>query len=150
MTKETKLRLYNTTSKVVLECSSESSILKQRIRQRLDSAPMKFLGALFVLTTLDEFRNTEIRARLNIKKNVVGKIEEYQSDWARQVERMRSTRVYQQQTLTDRQERSGEPENKVEGPNSSSKTGTGLLAYTCGGPGGRGGGGEEAEDADNR
>jgi hypothetical protein len=64
MTKETKLRLYNTTSKAALECSSESWILKQR----LGSAPMKFLGALLGLTTLDEFRNTEIRTRLNIKK----------------------------------------------------------------------------------
>jgi hypothetical protein len=62
---------------------------------------MKFLGALLGLTTLDEFRNTEIRATLNIK-NVVGKIEEYQSDWAGHVERMNITRVYQLQTLTDR------------------------------------------------
>jgi hypothetical protein len=88
---------------------------------------MKFLGALLGLTTLDEIRNTEIRARLNIT-NIVGKIEEYQSDWARHVERMRRTRVPQQQALTGRQERSREPENKVEGPNSSSKTGTGLLS----------------------
>jgi hypothetical protein len=90
--------------------------LKQRIRQKVRLS-----------TNEDEIRNTEIRARINIK-NVVGKIEEYQSDWARHVERMRGTRVPQQQALTDRQERSGEPENKVERPNSSSKTGTGLLA----------------------
>ena len=40
---------------------------------------MKFLGALLGLTSLDEIRNTEIRARLNIT-NIIGKIEEYQSD----------------------------------------------------------------------
>jgi hypothetical protein len=79
------------------------------------------------MTTLDEIRNTEIITRLNIK-NIIGKIEEYQRDWARYVERMGSLNVPQQQALTNRQERSGEPENKVEGPNSSSKTGTGLLA----------------------
>ena len=117
MTKETKLRLYSTTSKAALECSTESWILKERTRQRLRSAPMKFLGALLGLATLDEIRNTKIREKLNTK-NIVGKIEEYQSDCARRVERMRSTRVPQQQALTDQKERSGEPENKVEGPNS--------------------------------
>jgi hypothetical protein len=90
MTKETKLRLYNITSKAALECGSESWILKQRIRQRLGLAPMKFLGSLLGLTTPDEIRNTEIRARLNIK-NIVGEIEKYQSDWVRHVERVRST-----------------------------------------------------------
>jgi hypothetical protein len=68
MTKETKVRLYNTTSEGALECGSERWIMKQRIRQRLGSAPMKFLRALLGLTTLGEIRNTEIRARINIKK----------------------------------------------------------------------------------
>jgi hypothetical protein len=43
MTKETKVQLYNNTSEGALECDSESWIVKQRIRQRLGSAPMKFL-----------------------------------------------------------------------------------------------------------
>ena len=59
MTEETKLRLYSITSKTALKFGSESWILKQRIRQRLGSAPMKCLGALLGLTTLDETQKLE-------------------------------------------------------------------------------------------
>ena len=147
MTEETKLRLCNITSKAALELGSESWILKQRIRQRLGSAPMKFLGALLGLTTLDETQKLEQdQTKKYSRKN--WRI----SKWlARHVDRMRSTRVPQQQALTDRKERSGEPENKMEGPISSSKTGTGLLAETWGGSGWGGGGGRwEGEDEEDR
>jgi hypothetical protein len=53
---------------------------------------IKFLRAFLRLTTLDKIRNTEIRARLNVK-NVV---QEYQRDWVKLVDRMRSTRLPQQ------------------------------------------------------
>jgi hypothetical protein len=42
------------------------------------------------MKTLDEIRNTDIRARINIK-NIVEAIEEYQNDWEKHVKRMRST-----------------------------------------------------------
>jgi len=43
--------------------------LKQRSRQRFEAEQMKIFRAVLGLTALDKIRNTEIRARLSVKKN---------------------------------------------------------------------------------
>jgi hypothetical protein len=95
MTKETGLRLYNVTYKAALKWDNENWILKQRCRRRLEAAQMKFLRAVFGLTTLEKIRNTEIRARLDVK-NIFQETEECRSDWVKHVERMGNTSLPQQ------------------------------------------------------
>jgi hypothetical protein len=68
---------------------------KQRSRQKLEAAQMKFSRAVVRLTAVDKIINAEIRARPNVK-NIVQEIEYYQSGWVKHVERMRNTRLPQQ------------------------------------------------------
>jgi hypothetical protein len=77
MSKETQLRLHNITSKSALRYGSENWIPKQRNRQRIEAAQMKFLRPLLGLTRLDKNGNTEIREQLNVI-NIVQVIEDYQ------------------------------------------------------------------------
>jgi hypothetical protein len=53
MNKETKLRIYNITTKAVLKFGSEAWVLKKREKQRLEAAQMKFLRHLLAITKLD-------------------------------------------------------------------------------------------------
>jgi hypothetical protein len=43
MTKETKLRIHNTSVKAALKFGSEARVLKKRQEQRLEAAQIKFL-----------------------------------------------------------------------------------------------------------
>jgi len=57
MTKETKLRIYNITGKVVLKFSNETWVLKKRDEQRLEASQMTFLKHLLGITELDQEKN---------------------------------------------------------------------------------------------
>jgi hypothetical protein len=70
--------------------------MKQRSRQKFGAAQITFLRKLFGLRTQGKIRNTEIREILNVEKNTVQEIEEYQSDWVKYVERIRNTGVIHQ------------------------------------------------------
>ena len=50
MNKETKLRIYNITTKAALKFGSEAWELKKREEQRLEAAQMKFLRYLLGIT----------------------------------------------------------------------------------------------------
>jgi len=54
MNKETKLRIYNITTKAALKFRSEAWVLKKREEQRLEAAQMKFLRHLLGITKLDK------------------------------------------------------------------------------------------------
>jgi hypothetical protein len=57
MNEETKLRIYNITTKAVLKYESEVWVLKKREEQRLEAAQMKFLRLLLGITKLDKEKN---------------------------------------------------------------------------------------------
>jgi len=57
MTKETKLRIYTITTKVVLKFSNEAWVLKKRGEQRLEASQMKLLRHLLGITKLDREKN---------------------------------------------------------------------------------------------
>jgi hypothetical protein len=111
--KETQLRLHNITTKSALRYGSENWILKQRNKQRLEAAQMKFLRSLLGLTRLDKKRNTEIREQLNVI-NIVQDIEDYQKQWFEHVKRMQDNRlpkIIMNHKLTGRRDR-GRPRTR--------------------------------------
>lgn len=57
MTKETKLRIYNITAKMVLKFSSEAWVLKKKDEQGLAASQMKFVRQLLGITKLDQEKN---------------------------------------------------------------------------------------------
>ena len=80
--KKLSVDYISTTSSAALKYGSENWILKQRSRQRLEAAQMTFLRAIFRLTAIHKIRNTEIRARINVK-NIVQEIEACRSFWVK-------------------------------------------------------------------
>lgn len=80
MLKETQIRLHNITAKQMLKFGSETWIIKQREKSRIQAAQMKFLRSILGFTRLDHKRNEEIRSILKVK-NILEEIEEYREKW---------------------------------------------------------------------
>jgi hypothetical protein len=78
MTKETKLRIYNITAKVVLKFNSEAWVLKKRDEQRLEASQMKFLRHLLGITKLDQEKN----------QSTNWEIQQYHQKWLQNLEGM--------------------------------------------------------------
>jgi hypothetical protein len=57
MTKETKLRIYNISAKLVLKFSSEAWVLEKKDEQGLVASQMKFVRQLLGITKLDQEKN---------------------------------------------------------------------------------------------
>ena len=78
MTKETKLRIYSITAKVVLKFGSEASLLKKRDEQRVETSQIKFLRHLLGITKLDLEKN----------QSTNWEIQQYHLKWLQNLEGM--------------------------------------------------------------
>jgi len=96
MNKETKLRIYNITTKAALKFGSEAWVLKKREEQRLEAAQMKFLRHLLGITKWDKEKNQRFREKKMGAQNVVEEIKQYQKKWLQHVQRMDRNRIPKQ------------------------------------------------------
>ena len=72
---------------------SESWILRERERSRLNATEMKYLRASLGLKLLDKVRNDDIRSRMEKKETVVEEIERGQQQWFGHVARMEENSI---------------------------------------------------------
>ena len=86
MNKETKLRIH-ITAKAALKFVSEAWVLKKSEEQRLETAQMKFLRHLLVITKLDKEKNQYIREKSGAQ-SMVKEIKQYQKKCLQHVQRM--------------------------------------------------------------
>jgi predicted GTPase len=74
---------------------SEVWVLKEREKQRLEAAEMKFLRHLLGITKLDKEKNTSIREKIGAQ-NIVKEIKQYQEKWLKHLQRMETNRLTKQ------------------------------------------------------
>jgi hypothetical protein len=92
MTTDTKLRLYNISSKAGLCYGSENWIVKKREAQKLEAAQMKLLRPLLGLKKMDRQSIPDIRNRLKVD-SLVEDIKLYQKNWLDHLKRMDRSRL---------------------------------------------------------
>lgn len=90
--KETKLKFYKTMAVPVLTYGSESWIIKERDKSKLQAAEMRFLRRVKGCTRRDLIRNEDIRKELNIY-NINDKVEDYKGKWKEHLSRMDNERI---------------------------------------------------------
>lgn len=90
--KDTKLKFYKIMAVPVLMFGSESWILQERDRSKIQSAEMKFLRRVKGCTKMDQIRNEDIREELNIY-SIHEKLEEYKDNWRTHLHRMNNERI---------------------------------------------------------
>ena len=74
LSKQTKMRVYETLVKSVLLYNSETWTLKERDKSRLRVFEMTCLRKIEGVTRRDRIRNEEIRGRLHVQQDIVGDI----------------------------------------------------------------------------
>ncbi|KAJ4429720.1 hypothetical protein ANN_21924 [Periplaneta americana] len=90
--KETKLKFYKTMAVPVLTYGSESWIIKERDKSKLQTAEMRCLRRVKGCTRRDLIRNEDIRKELNIY-NRNDKVEDYKEKWKEHLSRMDNERI---------------------------------------------------------
>ncbi|KAJ4432143.1 hypothetical protein ANN_20759, partial [Periplaneta americana] len=90
--KETKLKFYKTMAVPVLTYGSESWIIKERDKSKLQAAEMRFLRRVKGCTRRDLIRNEDIRKELDIY-NINEKVEDYKEKWKEHLSRMDNERI---------------------------------------------------------
>ena len=74
LSKQTKMRVYETLVKSVLQYNSETWTLKEKDESRLIVFEMTCLRKIEGVTRRDRIRNEEIRGRLHVQQDIVGDI----------------------------------------------------------------------------
>jgi hypothetical protein len=93
ITKNTKIRIYETLIKPILLYGSECWTIRKSDEHRIMVAEMSWLRRIAGITRLHKIRNEEIRAFLNIKATLIDNITERRLRWFGHVERMSSERL---------------------------------------------------------
>ncbi|KAJ4438429.1 hypothetical protein ANN_14374 [Periplaneta americana] len=83
---------YKTMALPVLTYGSESWIIKERDKSKLQAAEMRFLRRVKGCTRRDLIRNEDIRKELNIY-NINDKVEDYKGKWKEHLSRMDNERI---------------------------------------------------------
>jgi endonuclease/exonuclease/phosphatase family metal-dependent hydrolase len=94
-TKETRIKFYKTMAAPTLLYGSETWVLSKRDESRLQASEMRFLRGTYGCSREDRYRNTDIRAQLNIF-SIKDKISENRNGWFEHVNRMDSNRIPKQ------------------------------------------------------
>ena len=96
MRKEVKLRLHNVVSKPMLLYSSETWIMREKDKNKIESSEMRFLRRLQGVSLRDRVRSADIRNELGLERSIVEEIVQYQNNWKEHVNRMSSDRLPKQ------------------------------------------------------
>ena len=106
----TKMVVYNTVFKPILTYGSESWVLTQRQKSKIQAVEMKFLRGVRGVTKRDKMRNDRIREDLKIEP-IMKSIERQQLKWFGHVVRMEETRQVKKvwQARTARKRNRGRP-----------------------------------------
>lgn len=91
-TKETKMKFYKIMATPVLMFGSESWVVRERDKGKIQTAEMRFLRGVKGCTKRDHLRNEDIRGELGIY-NINEKIEEYRENWRSHLNRMGNGRM---------------------------------------------------------
>ena len=90
--KDTKLKFYKVMAVPVLMYGSESWILKEADKNKIQAAEMRFLRKVKGCSRRDHIRNETIREELEIF-NINERINDYKEKWKNHINRMDSTRI---------------------------------------------------------
>jgi hypothetical protein len=93
ITRNTKIRIYETLIKPILLYGSECWTIRKIDEHRILVAEMSWLRRIAGITRLQKIRNEEIRAILNVKTTLIDNITERRLRWFGHVERMSSERL---------------------------------------------------------
>lgn len=87
MRQDLKIRMHNIISKPALRYGSETWVLRQQDRKRIEASEMRFLRHTLGVTLRDRMRSEDIRKELKTT-NMVEEIHTYQQQWYMHVQRM--------------------------------------------------------------
>lgn len=110
ITARTKMSVYNTVFKPILTYGSESWVLTQSQRSKIQAVEMKYLRGVRGVTKMDKMRSDKIRHELKTEP-VLESIKRRQLRWFGHIVRMNETRQVKQvwQTRTARKRTRGRP-----------------------------------------
>lgn len=95
ISKQTKVKVFNTVYRPVLTYGCESWALTNRQRSKIQAMEMKYLRRILGKTRRDKIRNTQIREELGMKP-VLQFIEQRQLSWWGHIQRMSADRPVRQ------------------------------------------------------
>jgi hypothetical protein len=79
MRKEIKLRLHNIISKPALQYGSETWVLREEDKRRIETSEMRFLRSVLGVSQRDKIRSENVRKQLNTERMV--EETQYQKKW---------------------------------------------------------------------
>ena len=92
MSQQTKMAIYKTLFRAILTYGSETWILEERTRSKIQAAEMRFLRKIAGKTRHDRIRNDTIRESLNVESLILT-VEKSQMRWLGNVLRMGPDRI---------------------------------------------------------
>lgn len=95
ISRSTKMMVFQTIYKPILTYGSESWVLTERTKSKLQAMELKYLRRVKGVTRMDKLRNDDIRAELGVKSIIHG-IESQQLRWFGHLSRMNDDRPVKQ------------------------------------------------------
>lgn len=95
MRTEVKLRMYNVISKPALQYGSETWVMREEDKRRIETSEMRFLRSMLGVTRRDKLKSEDIRKQLKCER-MVEEIQKYQNTWYNHIKRMSPGRLPRQ------------------------------------------------------